>query len=534
MKYPVWLLGLMLVAGCQHTPSRTDATTPNQAKQLTVTPNQESTINTGAMPVVTANVALADTPIALPVKPPANPQQVDDLWQRIAMQFSLGNETHKRIVAQRNWYQKHPGYMRRVTKRAQPFMHLIVEQIEQQNLPLELALLPIVESAFDPFAYSHGRAAGLWQFIPGTGKRFGLRQSWWYDGRRDVLASTQAALAYLTYLHRYFDGDWLHALAAYNSGEGRVRRAILANQKAGKNTDFWALDLPKETRAYVPKLLALKQLLLNKDSSNFVFPLIKNEQRLSVVPIASQIDLAFAADLAGISLDALHAINPGFNRWATDPNGPHRLLLPLDNATTFTQALAKVDDSQRLNWTRHKVKSGESLLLLAKKYHTSVDIIKKINNLTSNTIRAGKHLLIPVALLELDEYRLSADQRLVALQQQHPQRSKIDYRVQAGDTLWDISRLYKVSHRQLAKWNAMAPGDTLRPGQKLVIWLAKPAHQGVVREVNYQVKNGDSLAVIAKRFKVKLGELVNWNQLDLNKYLQPGQTLKIFVNVTQG
>jgi membrane-bound lytic murein transglycosylase D len=186
--------------------------------------------------------------------------QIKDVWQRVRNQFNFEFEDNRRIAAQRNWYLKHPNYMKRVAKRAKPFLRLIVEKLEQQDMPLELVLLPIVESAFDPFAYSHGRAAGMWQFIPSTGKRFGMKQTWWYDGRRDVMASTQGAIDYLNYLVDMYDGNWLHALAAYNSGEGRVRRAITKNKKAGKPTDFWSLDLPRETRAYVPKILALADI----------------------------------------------------------------------------------------------------------------------------------------------------------------------------------------------------------------------------------------------------------------------------------
>jgi membrane-bound lytic murein transglycosylase D len=463
--------------------------------------------------------------------------EIKDVWQRVRSQLNFEFEDNKRITAQRNWYLKHPNYMKRVAKRAKPFLHLIVEKLEQQNMPLELVLLPIVESAFDPFAYSHGRAAGMWQFIPSTGERFGMKQTWWYDGRRDVMGSTQGAIDYLNYLVKMYDGNWLHALAAYNSGEGRVKRSIKKNKKAGKPTDFWNLDLPRETRAYVPKLLALADILTNSDKYNFDWPKIDNIPFTQEVAVGSQIDLALAAEMAGLTVKELHALNPGYNRWATDPNGPYNLLLPIDKVEKFSTELAKTDSSQRLNWVRHKVKSGDSLLKLAKKYHTTTDIISKVNELKSNVIIAGEHLIIPVALKSLDSYSLSQDERLAKIQSKKSGEYKLNHTVINGDTFWDLSREYKVNLRQLAKWNGMAPTDTLRPGKKLVVWLDNVSNgqrkDAVMRTLTYTVRNGDSLARIAGKFNVKVSDIQKWNQAKLKKYLQPGQKLKIFVDVTR-
>ncbi len=462
---------------------------------------------------------------------------VTDVWDRIASQLHLPIPDDRRVTVQKNWYLKHPAYMARVVKRAKPFLYYIVEEIEKREMPLELALLPIVESAFDPFAYSHGRAAGMWQFIPGTAKRFGIQQSWWYDGRRDVIASTQGAMDYLTYLHKYFDGNWLHALAAYNSGEGRVARAIKRNAKAGKPTDFWSLDLPRETRAYVPKLLALADILKNKDDYAFTWPEVENVAVIELVDIGSQVDLAFAADLAGMSVKNLHALNPGYNRWATDPDGPHRLVLPKDKAAAFITALAKVDKTERLNWVRHQIRAGDSLGKLANEYHTTVSIIKRINNLTSNTIRAGDFIMVPVALKELDTYSLSQDQRLASLQDKKRADYKLSHKVVPGDTLWDIARKYDVSTRSLAKWNGMAPKDTLRPGQTLAIWVNKVSEKqqgdAILKTLTYTVKRGDSLSRIADKFNLKVSDITEWNDLSAKRYLQPGQKLTLHVDVTR-
>lgn len=462
--------------------------------------------------------------------------EIKDVWQRVRGQLNFEFEDNNRIAAQRNWYLRHPNYMQRVAVRAKPFLHLIVEKLEQQNMPLELVLLPIVESAFDPFAYSHGRAAGMWQFIPSTGKRFGMKQTWWYDGRRDVMASTQGAIDYLNYLVEMYDGNWFHALAAYNSGEGRVQRAIRKNKKAGKPTDFWNLDLPRETRAYVPKLLALADILANSEQYNFNWPKIDNIPFTQEVTVGSQIDLALAAQMAGLTVKELHSLNPGYNRWATDPDGPYTLLLPIDKVENFSVELAKTDSSQRLNWTRHKIRSGDSLLKLAKQYHTTTDIISRVNELRSNVIIAGEHLIIPVALKSLDSYSLSQEQRLAKTQSKKSGEYKLNHTVKSGDTFWELSRQYDVNLRQLAKWNGMAPTDTLRPGKELVIWVDDASKgqrkNAVMRTLVYTVRNGDSLARIAGRFNVKISDIQKWNQSKLKKYLQPGQKLKIFVDVT--
>ena len=458
---------------------------------------------------------------------------ITDVWKRASNNFALSIPDNKRIDAQRKWYLKHPEYMARVVKRAKPFLYYIIEEIEKRGMPMELVLLPIVESAFDPFAYSHGRAAGMWQFIPGTGKRFGMQQNWWYDGRRDVIDSTKGALDYLTYLNNMFDGNWLHALAAYNSGEGRVLKAIKANKRAGKPTDFWNLNLPRETRAYVPKLLALADILKNKDSYAYAWPEVENVAVIEVVDIDSQVDLAFAAELAGMSLKELHGLNPGFNRWATSPEGPHRLVLPLNKAATFSQALAKIDQKERLNWVRHSVKAGDSLGKIAQQYHTTINVLKKVNELDSTMIRIGQALMVPVALQELDSYTLSQEQRLASLQNNSSTKQKIRHTVKSGDTLWDIARKYNISTKQLAKWNGMAPGDTLRLGKTLIIWQKGAAKSGVTKKLTYTVKNGDSLSRIANKFNVKVSDIGKWNALNTKRYLQPGQKLNLYVDVTR-
>lgn len=464
----------------------------------------------------------------------------DDVWQRIRQQFQFDIPENRRLTVQRDWFVKHPSYLDRVAKRAQPFLHYIVEELEKNEIPLEIALLPIVESAFDPFAYSHGRASGMWQFVPGTGKRFGMKQNWWYDGRRDVIASTQGAIQYLKYLHKFFDGDWLLVLAAYNSGEGRVRRAVKNNLRKNKPTDFWSLDLPKETEAYVPKLLALADIIKRPEDFDIELFKIENESVISRINIGSQLDLAKAANLAQISLAELQRLNAGYNRWATDPDGPHYLVIPNNKKDIFIDKLSKLSSKERLSWQRYKIKSGDSLGKIAKKFHTQISLIQQVNDIKGSQIRAGKYLLIPVAAQSLDQYIFSEQQRLVKTQSRQQSGTKVSYKVKSGDTLWDISRAYKVTSKQIAKWNGMAPRDTIRPGQKLVIWQKSQAlrtskrtvEPAVMRNIRYKVRSGDSFARIANKFNVTIKDIERWNNLSRNKYLQPGQMLKLSIDVT--
>jgi len=461
-----------------------------------------------------------------------------DLWEALRDDFGLPRPDNDRIDVQRKWYASHPQYMQRVSERAGRYAWYIHEQLQARDMPAEIALLPIVESAYDPFAYSHGRAAGLWQFIPGTGRRFGLTQNWWYDGRRDILDSTTAALDYLEYLHKRFDGDWLLALAAYNSGEGTVMAAQRHNRKHGKPTSFWDLKLPRETRAYVPKLIALSELVSEPARFGVELEPIPNQPHFHIVQTGGQIDLAVAADLAGIDLDTLYLLNPGFNQWATAPKGPHRLLVPAAATATFRQAIAQLPPEQRIQWNRVKIRQGETLSQIAKRYRTTVSVLETANQLRGSMIRAGKYLMVPVASQTRESYELSAAQRLNRKQNRKRDGYKTRHVVRDGDTLWDLSREYKVGVRSLASWNGMAPGDTLRVGQTLVVWTGKISprdmHPGSrVRPIHYTIRKGDSLSRIASRFHVTVTDLRRWNSLPKGRYLQPGQHIKLYVDVTR-
>ncbi|MFL7010866.1 LysM peptidoglycan-binding domain-containing protein [Enterovibrio norvegicus] len=519
MKFRYVLVGSMFLAGCQLTGQEDVATTTNTPKE----PNSAIKQSIAETPAIVVE--------AKPEAPVITPQNQDDVWERISMQLEMPVPDNKRVNYYRNWYLKHPQHLKTVAKRAEPFLFLITEKVEARGIPLEIALLPVVESSFDQFAYSHGRAAGLWQFVPDTGRRFGLEQNWWYDGRRDVVASTDAALDLLEYLHKKFDGDWLHALAAYNTGEGRVFRAIRKNKAAGKPTDFWSLDLPKETSGYVPKLIAVADVVKNQDKYGLPLPAIANKPVLDTVEPKVQMDLALAANYAGLSLSELQSLNPAYNHWATSPDGPTHLLLPNENVSRFKQKLAE-NDNQGIKVTRYKVKSGDSLGLIAQRNNTTVKVIQRANNMKSTTIRAGQHLMIPVALKDESQYSLSAPQRLATLTSKKRGDYKVTYNVKKGDSFWTIARKHDVSHSALARWNGMAPKDPLRIGQELVVWK-KSAEGARIRTIVYQIREGDSLSSIAARYKVSVSELVEWNALKKNAYIKPGQKLKLYIDVTK-
>ncbi|KJY82329.1 murein transglycosylase [Vibrio galatheae] len=511
-----WVLALIL-SGCQ-------LTQPTDSGEAVSPETNTSTIK-------------QTEPSARPAKPSVKPEPTvtpetqQDVWQRIAMQLEMPIPDHKLVNYYRTWYLKHPNHLKTVSQRAEPFLYLITEKIEQREMPLELALLPIVESSFDAFAYSHGSAAGLWQFVPATGKQQGLKQNFWYDGRRDVSAATDAALDYLTYLNKRFDGEWTHAIAAYNSGGGRVSSAIRKNTKLGKPTDFFSLDLPKETSGYVPKLLALADIIANQDKYGIEIPAIINQPVVEMVDPKEQLDLAIAAGYAGISVKQLQSLNPAYNQWATAPDGPHQLLLPTDSVDKFNQAVSE-NRGKGLKVVRYKVKSGDSLSVLAKKYNTTSQVIRNANHLTGNNIRVGQHLMIPTSTRDDQAYALSAANRLAKTQATTRGQFKLTHTVRSGESLWSIARANKVSHQSLAKWNGMGPKDTLRVGQKLVIW--KNSSDGaIIRTVFYNVRTGDTISGIASKFRVKSNDIVKWNDLNKQKYLKPGQKLKLYVDVTK-
>ncbi|MBL4583495.1 MAG: LysM peptidoglycan-binding domain-containing protein [Pseudomonadales bacterium] len=473
--------------------------------------------------------------------------QYDDLWVRAQSSFGLDlSSDDKRVDTHYRRYKKHGAYITRVSLRADRYLHHILLELKKRDMPTEIMLLPIVESAFDPFAYSHGRASGMWQFIPSTGKLYGLKQNWWYDGRRDIVASTAAALDYLQMLSKHYKGDWLLALAAYNSGIGTVNRAIRYNKKLGLKTDFFHLNLPAETRAYVPKLMALAKLVKEPEFGRRYFAPIPNTPYFEAIDTGSQIDLALVSELSKTDIEEIYRLNPGFNRWATDPQGPHRILVPVAKASSFRAELAVLSATQRVTWKRYTVKRNDNLGDLAQRFNTSMDAIQTANELSGNIIRTGDALLIPVASTSLENYSLSADLRRKKIQSNRAgktNRIKQYYEVRAGDSFWIIAQKYNVGVSELTRWNSVAPKDVLMPGTRLVVWPKKQrsksdrlggrSGKSLTRKIYYPVRNGDSIAKIASRFKVKTSDVIRWNELQRKKYIHAGDRLVLYVDVSR-
>jgi membrane-bound lytic murein transglycosylase D len=430
------------------------------------------------------------------------------------------------VEQQLRWYAANPEYLQRSFDRADHYLYQIVMQLEQRGMPLELALLPLVESAFEPYAYSRASAAGLWQFIPGTGSRFGLKQDWWYDGRRDVVESTRAALDYLQYLHDEFDGDWLLAIAAYNCGEANVERAVRANRAAGRSIEFWDLKLPAETRAYVPKLLAMKQLVTQPDLYGLAFSPIPNLPYFARVATNGQISMKVAAEIVGMSPAEMYELNPAFHRFATDPTGPYFLLVPVDLADVFSDNVLLLSDEQRMGIALYTVKHGDSVASVAKQYNTTADVIRQLNSVPSGPLTVGTEVRVPAALTELP-----AKVVLAAAHVDRPGRSARHAHVQVvrrGESLWSIARRHGMNVNTLAAMNGMHPGDALLAGQHIKLSTADtsaPNHKA--RRMTYTVREGDTVAQIARLFQCSVPDLLAWNGMSSGTHLRTGQKLRI-------
>ncbi len=455
-----------------------------------------------------------------------------DLFERIRAGFRLEDPDEPRIDVQLRWYANNPEYLERVFGRAELYFHHIVSEIERRGMPLEIALLPVVESAFEPYAYSRARAAGLWQFIPGTGQRFALEQNWWYDSRRDVLESTRAALDYLQFMHDEFNGDWLLAIAGYNCGEACVARAVRLNEAAGLPTDFWNLRLPAETRAYVPKLLAMKRLVANPEAYGIAFSPIPDEPYFVRVDTPGQIDLRLAAELAGLTHEQLFELNPAFHRWATPPQGPHRLLLPIGSADLFRQNLAQLTPDELLRVTHHVVRPGETLAALAARYKTTPQVIRSINGLGDGPLVAGTDLRVPDGSTELPAKVLRAA-AIVDGRAGPAGRRPVIHVVRRGDSLWKIARRHGTDVNTLMRLNNLKPGQTLQAGKRLRVASARSssggstASSGAARTLRYTVRRGDTLYRIARMHGVTVAQLLSWNGLAANAPLRPGQKIAI-------
>jgi membrane-bound lytic murein transglycosylase D len=452
---------------------------------------------------------------------PAAPHY-DTIWERMVDQFALEScEAHPSAIAWAEWYAARPDYMNRIFKRAEP----------KRNMPGEFVLLPVVESAFDPFAFSSGRAVGTWQFIAATGKRYGLQQNWWYDGRRDVYSATQAALQYLQDMSIMFDGDWLHAMAGYNSGEGRVGRAIKKQRAKGQPEDYWNLKLPRETRGYVPKLLGLQCLFNNPEKYGLELPPIANAPVVKLVDMGTQADLIITAQMAEMSVEDLFRLNAGFNRWATAPEGPYHLVMPLANAATIESKLERLEPAALMRWDQITVKNGDTLGKLAQEYHVPLSVLRTANEGSGDLIRIGQKLRLPREGSDrIDPLYASTASELQSLQARLVAPSRRSHRIRPGESLSVIANRYGVSVNNLQRWNKISNPHSIRAGQTLAIFQQQVAPKSTASsQTRYTVQHGDTLWGIARKYRVKMNDLMRWNNLSSASVLQPGQRLNVML-----
>lgn len=388
-----------------------------------------------------------------------------DLWQRIRNGFAMHDLNSKLIARHEKWYASRPEYVERMSERAQRYLFYITEEVERRGIPSEIALLPMIESAFNPGANSVARASGIWQFIPSTGKTFGMQQNWWYDERRDIISATNGALDYLQKLHEQF-GDWELALAAYNWGEGAVSRAQMRNRKAHKPTNYASLRLPRETQNYVPKLLAIKNIVSDPERFGLKLSEIPNQPYFAAIATSRRIDVKLAAELAGISLEEFTALNPGHNRPVILGESDNVLLLPVDKIETFQTNLEKTE--QRLvSWQPYQSKKGEHFDQLAPRFGLSASQLRSINGLSPRTkISSGQTLLVPVNSTEPPAAEFDAfNTRLTSIDDTAGRTLK--HTVRKGETVSSIAHRYHVSQVSLLEWNNGV--KKLKVGQRLTI-----------------------------------------------------------------
>jgi membrane-bound lytic murein transglycosylase D len=430
----------------------------------------------------------------------ASPKKEKDLWNEIRLTLEVTSECRRPAVKkQMDWYIAHPDYVNQIGLHAKPYLHYIYKQVQNRDIPTLLVLLPAIESAYDPVAYSGVGAAGLWQFMPSTASGFGIKQNWWYDGRRDLVTSTRAALDYLTYLHSYFNDDWLLAIAAYDAGEGAVEQALkhISKNDDSNTSSYWGLSLPGETKHYIPQVLGLACAIKYADDYDLDLPYIPNSPYLVSVDVGSQIDLKKAAQMAQIPLATLYHLNPGFNRWATDPAGPFRLLLPVDKADDFKTALANRNEkpplstqapsSQAMAQTKQTVIThppsqvgliGEKRYFnltqksdlaappsLQAKSEAKPEVKPTASTAFGSTAQAVKQPVVTETI------SVTTDTKPLTVDLRKNQPVKIIHTIKANQSLWDIAKQYNVKVSDIAHWNNLGKNNLIHPNQNLILWI---------------------------------------------------------------
>ena len=424
-----------------------------------------------------------------------------DLWARIRRGYGLPTLDSALVGDHERWYASRPEYVQRMTSRGSRYLYHVVEEISRRKMPTELALLPFIESAFNPQAMSSARASGMWQFMPATGKDFELKQNLFRDDRRDVLASTRAALDYLQRLHRMF-GDWHLALAAYNWGEGNVQRAIQRNQRQGLPTDYLSLNMPAETRHYVPKLHAVRNIVMQPERFGLALPPLENHPYFVSVPIQRDMDVALATRLAGLSADEFKALNPSQNKPVILAAGTPQLLLPYDNANLFVHNLSR-HKGPLATWTAWQVPRTMRPAEAAKSVGMSEATLREVNHIPPKMlVKAGSTLLVPRSEhREQDVSESLADNAVMALAPDLPPMRRMVIKAGKRDSVASIARRYKVSAEQVAQWNRTTARASFSRGQNVVVYVPSASK----RQLASSGKKGSKLAqASASSRKVKV------------------------------
>ncbi len=398
-----------------------------------------------------------------------------DLWGRIRKGFALPEMESDLVAEHQRWYASRPDYVQRMTERASRYLFHVVDEIERRQMPTELALLPFIESAFNPQAMSSARASGMWQFMPATGKDFELKQNLFRDDRRDVLASTRAALDYLQRLNKQF-GDWHLALAAYNWGEGNVQKAINRNARMGLPTDYTSLNMPPETRNYVPKLHAVKNIVWHPETFNLTLTPIENHPYFVSVPLQRDMDASLAARLAGLPFDEFKALNPSLNKPVILAAGTPRVLLPYDNASLFAHNLSS-HKGPLATWTAWVVPRTMRPADAARQVGMSESSLRDVNHIPPKMlVKAGSTLLVPRSVQrEQDVSESLADNAMMALAPDLPPMRRMSFKAGKRDTVASIARRYRVSAQQVAQWNRTSASATFQRGQSIVVFVPAKA-----------------------------------------------------------
>ncbi len=444
-----------------------------------------------------------------------------NLWPAIQASFTLTDETyHPRVIEKIKWYQSHQSTLERALIRAKPYLYFIHHAIQTNHLPGELILVPIIESEYSPFAYSWAGATGLWQLMPGTGSGMHLKINWWLDERRDIIQSTHAALNYTSYLKDFFDGDFLLALAAYDSGAGRIQSAL----KTQHQTDFWSLKLPRETADYIPKLLALKAMIQHPETYKIQLPFVSNQPYFKAITMHKPIDLHQAAQLAHISTNEMRQLNPAFRRWSTLPKGEYTLLLPINRYDTFVHNLHLMHfGTPAKQITRHQVKPHENLSSIAAQHGLSVRRLSEINQLHSAQLKPGQYILIP----RQTPHKLpgfSTDQTLKIAADHAPGPQRYVHLIHPNESLQSIAKSFGVNPKELMFWNQLKKPEKIKPGNHLVIWKKS---KNTTQTKFYVVRKGDNLSKICARLDCSIQAVRRHNNLSNIDHLKINQVEKV-------